>query len=374
MGSNRTEARPTAPSCPASADQDVIYIVDRTMEKLRAEYAHVRVQDDEYVVPAYTIAETSIFVDCARLDDSQQERSRFNVLARGRGVDAQLQEMSAKYAGKVRLSLTHVHQFGDYPTLSSIDINGYRRVLADTEASKPYADGNRMPVILVTSSGLGRRFLGFIVTPADVIPARLEVISGSAPIVSSAWARARVAMPNFPRGDIIDNAARNLGPEWDVRLIRSARTGAMAILLSHANGEKYLVELTNEYPLGRPTIRGKGNRVVDARIDRAFDHSGLLEKVRRSSVGESGFSLHVAPGQLPHLVNQRGASLNNQIIFMDHINWRKLGHLLLMSNAETRKHFVSSIVGGEERVIRTGKTGRRDSGSSRWLCRPWNLR
>jgi len=287
-------------------------------QKLRLAYAHVEADDDEYAVPAMVVAESNVFVDVALLPDSQQMRSRFTVVADGPGAKEALERMQARYNGKVRLSITHCHQFGS-PGLSPVDVSGFRSILANSNASKPYADGARIPVLLINGSGRAREVLAFVVTPTDVRRVEIVVIPDASPMVLEALERAPIAVPSLPRQDLLDRIERDLGTEWQVRLARNKKKNAMALLLTAECGTEYVVELGPEWPGGKPKImpRRRNGRPAEAVPPISFFDSGvfiagLQAYVEARPEDLTGFNLSYATteGSLPGvaLVTTKGDS------------------------------------------------------------------
>ncbi len=313
----------------------VIYIVESCFSKLNAAYAHVRSEDDEYAVPCYAIAESSIIVDCEPLPEHDQTRSRFNVIAHGAGTHEQMLRMQETHNGKVRLTVSHIHQFGYHPSLSGTDIQGFRRVLENPEASKPYSDGSHIPVILVTDSGARRKYLGFFVTPSTVYPAKLVVIRDDSPLVTEAWEQAPVAVPDQPGAELAELAQRSLGPGWTVRLARSKKSGITAILLVHRSGKEFVIEVGASFPYGRPRLLRKGNGEVKRGVWTAFfDATAMVRQLVTGEQDTIGFSVHFSRENLPVVVAADGVVLDEEIAFLNHVDWSGLGEYLVADPQE----------------------------------------
>jgi len=309
-------------------DDDSIYITETAMNKLRDAYADVRAEDDEYAVPAYTIAESSIFVDCKPLGEEHQTRSRFNVVAHGDGVKNQLITMQQKYNGKVREDTTHIHQFGYHPCLSGTDVGGYRMKLSNPKASKPYADGNRIPAILVTDSGHRRKFLGFYVTPTEVRKAKLIILPDNHPAIVKAWKLAPIAMPETSRSDLIEQIEEDLGDGWSAKLARSKKNESMVLLLRHIKGKDFVLELGAEFPRGSLRLFKKGckNQIF---LLKHFNPPAMLKDILSSDLVESTFSMNFYSNELPQFITGDGLNIDKKFVFLDYLNWKSLGNSLL---------------------------------------------
>jgi len=302
------------------------YVTKRANDKLLNAYAHISKDDDEYVVPGYTIAESSIFVDFVPLEDRFQTRSKFNVISCGEGVARQLKEVQERYKGKVRLSITHCHQFGGMSTLSGTDIGGFQNILSNPNASKPYADGSQMPVLLISDSGSTRKVIGFLVTASEVSRARVQLISDDSERVLKAWKSAPVAMPDLPKPDIMDTIRSEIGYDWEVRLAqrRSVRDG-WAILLEHKSGVNFVVEIGGTWPKGPPRIiRRPSAKEEPINYANILDVQALLNDIH-----ETTFTMRIPENRLPSIVNNRGEILDEEIAFIQYIDWFALAKRLI---------------------------------------------
>jgi hypothetical protein len=309
-----------------------VMITESARRKLLAAYAHVDAVDDEYAVPAVVIAESNIFVDVALLSEAEQMRSRFNVVASGPGTRDALEQLQDRYKGKIRLSVTHCHQFGS-PGLSSTDQGGFRSILHNPNSSKPYADGSRIPVLLINGSGRSREILAFMVTPTECHRTELLTISDDDFRIRKALKAAPVALPTLRRQDVLDRIERDTGPEWQVRLARSKTKGIMALLLSNNTGQSFVIELGPEWPGGKPRflIRAEGDLVASERLYGCLDLNGLvrgLKEYEHNTMGiPEGIQMGFTGGKkdLPKvtLLYQSGeaVALPDDFPWIEHLNW-----------------------------------------------------
>ena len=304
-----------------------IYITESTYRDLMDAYRHIGWDDDEYAVPAYTIAESTIFVDCAPLPEMHQRRGMLSVVASGEGVGAQLTCMNENYGGRVRLSITHCHQFGGLPSLSSVDLDGFRCVLENPLTSKPFAHGDRIPVLLISGSGVERRLLGFMVTREGFERAPVIRIPEDDPQVVAAWRRAPVALPDAQKAKLLERAERGMGTEWTVQLVRHPTSEHFAFRCLHTLGGALLLQFGDAFPLGRPTLHTRSATALDPALPwKALDLHGLVDEAAARTGRPAELRLEGTPDGFPRvcLADDR---IDDELCYLDHLRWSALGGL-----------------------------------------------
>lgn len=338
-----------------------IFITESARRKLLAAYAHVGHNDDEYCVPAFTIAESAIFIDAQPID--RQCRSRFNVMTNPDAAKNVLEQMQDRYGGKVRMSVTHCHQFG-MPSLSGTDVAGFQRLLNDPLASKPFADGRCVPVLLINGSGRERDILAFWVTPEGFSRALLKTIPDQYSGLAPAWEKAPVALPSLPRDEVAEDIRRALGAAHQVKLGRSKTDGKIALLIQTPARDRIVARFAN-WPVGFPSVTVNGvavGRHLD--ILRFVSLNQLCaEAMRKFHDGRDDLItlfLRVTDGGASACGIRSGADyVTNELDVIDAINWRNFVREVVAAAAKAEAA-ASEIIDNDSRHPIPQSTGARD--------------
>lgn len=254
-----------------------IFVTNQFRQDVARIFGRMSRSDKELSALAMVIEGSPIYYQCVNYPDDVMSRNfctvDVNVNDDPRVVSL-FREKLTQTEGRCRVAPVHIHPM-NYPQLSATDISTYETFRKSATEPTPLGHGNPYPVILINlKESYTTELLGFWVMEGKMFATRVQTIEDDSPIVKNAWRTAKPVAYFSEEAALARRIDKAAGPDWNVRLGVSQKTGGKALLV---NGK-----------MGRTVIPLQEGRFIDIEVEDIESHldwnalfTNFIEKERK---------------------------------------------------------------------------------------------
>ncbi len=227
-----------------------LILTESFVEDINSIYGDFTSNDNEYPAMGITIANSPVFVECAKFEESSITRAYATdkVNKNTSGNKKIWNEKLVEFDGKCRLSTVHVHPM-NLNQLSSIDISNFDSLRTSHDEPTTYETNMPYPVILINLLNSGKlEILGFWIMDGKSFPTKTKIVSDNSAVVAEALKNAP-QLPYFSEAyKAVQKINKMVSKDWVIELGYNQRSNTNAIKAS--NGKEQLIIKFNQSLFG----------------------------------------------------------------------------------------------------------------------------